>query len=66
MTELLRQHSCSYKRIVAIVDHDLLESMEEAWIDLPKDIRSISSMIKVAQNQNGLNRKKTKSMSDYL
>jgi hypothetical protein len=59
MTEVLRQLASTHKRIIAIVDSDLLEPIEEAWVNLPKELRSIESLIKVAKNYNGNIRKPT-------
>ena len=53
MAEVLRQLSCSYKRIVAVVEHDHLPAIEDAWKYLPKDVRSLQSLIKVAQSYHG-------------
>jgi len=53
MTEVLRQLSCSYKRIVAIVDNDHLPVLEEEWQHLTPDIRKLNSLLNVPKNWNG-------------
>ena len=53
MAEVLRQLSCSYKRIVAVVEHDHLAAIEDAWKHLPQDVQSLSSLIEVAQTYHG-------------
>lgn len=53
MAEVLRQLGCTYKRIVAIVDHDHLASLEDAWKHLPRDIQPLESLIKVSDKFHG-------------
>ena len=59
VTEVLRQLSCTHKRIVAIVEYDHLEHIEEAWQKLPGELQSLESLIKVAKNYHGNHRRPT-------
>ena len=54
MAEVLRQMSVSYKRIVAVVDSDMLDSLEQSWAHLPRDLVKLNSLLHVPKNVNGL------------
>lgn len=45
--------SMSYKRIVAVVDSDILESLEASWTKLPKELVKLNSLLHVPKNING-------------
>ena len=52
MTEVLRQLGSTHKKIVAIVESDHLEYIDNAWMEIPADMRSLESLIKVAKGWN--------------
>lgn len=47
MTEVLRQQAHTNKRIVALVDLDLLPFIEDKWRSLPKSLRALDHFLKI-------------------
>jgi pheromone shutdown protein TraB len=45
MAELLRQTASSHKRVVAVIEHDLLPYVEDKWKSLDKRLKPISSFL---------------------
>jgi hypothetical protein len=52
MTEVLRQLGSTHKKIVAIVESDHLEYIDNAWLEIPAEMRSLESLIKVVKGWN--------------
>lgn len=52
MTEVLRQLGSTHRRIVAVVESEHLEYIDNAWLKIPPEMRSLESLIKVNKGWN--------------
>lgn len=52
MVEVLRQLATTHKTTVAVVDSDHLEYIDNAWMEIPPEMRTLESLIKVNQGWN--------------
>jgi hypothetical protein len=47
MTEVMKQSCISYKRSIAVVDNDLVESIEQEWSDLNPNLQKLKDLLKI-------------------
>jgi hypothetical protein len=53
MVEVLRQLAMTHKRVVAVVDTDLLPFIEDGWMKMGRDVRPLKELLKVSKYWTG-------------
>lgn len=52
MAEVLRQLACTYTKIVAIVDSDMMNAIEDQWMKIPRELQKLGSLLHVPKTYN--------------